>query len=100
MLDRPYLTGIYNAGFENLSLMDIAKKVQKAVGVEIEVTPLRDPRSYQVDSSKLLATGFKPKKTVDDAIHEIVAAYAAGELKDEPRFHNLAWMQHLGIKDE
>ena len=100
LLDRPHYHGIYNAGFENLSLMDIAKKVQGVVACEIEVTPLHDPRSYQVDSSKLLATGFRPKKTVDDAIHEIVAAYATGELKDEPRFHNLEWMRHLSVKDK
>jgi hypothetical protein len=41
----------------------------------------------------LLAAGFKPKKTVADAIDEICAAYRAGTLKDDDRFHNLKWMQ-------
>ncbi len=99
MLDHDECRGIYNAGFENSSLMDIAKKVQAIVHCEIKITEQHDVRSYQVNSDKLLATGFKPKKTIDDAIDELVAAYAAGELKDEPRWRNLEWMTHLGIKD-
>jgi hypothetical protein len=55
--------------------------------------PSNDPRSYRVNSDKLLAAGFKPKKTVADAIDEICAAYRAGTLKDDDRFHNLKWMQ-------
>ena len=31
-----------------------------------------DPRSYRLDSSKLLKTGFKPKKNVDFAISELL----------------------------
>jgi len=41
----------------------------------------------------LLATGFKPRKTVDDAIDEIVVAYQRGTLRDQDRWHNLRWMQ-------
>jgi nucleoside-diphosphate-sugar epimerase len=100
LLENPHIAGTYNAGFENLSLMEIAKRVQSVVPCDINVTEQRDARSYQVDSSKLLATGFKPQKTVDDAIREIAAAYRAGELRDEPRFHNLEWMRKIGVRDE
>jgi nucleoside-diphosphate-sugar epimerase len=92
-LDHPQLTGIYNAGFENISILDIAKRVTKHVPAEIKVTASNDPRSYRVNSDKLLATGFKPKKTVEDAIRDIVQRYRAGELKDDERFYNLKWMQ-------
>lgn len=100
MLEHQGFEGVYNAGFENHSLLELAKKVQAVVPSEIKITEQRDARSYQVNSDKLLATGFKPKKTVDDAIHEIVAAYAAGSLKDEPNFYNLGWMRHVVVKDE
>jgi hypothetical protein len=46
-----------------------------------------------VNSDKLLATGFRPKKTVETAIDEICQAYRHGNLKDEDRFHTLKWMQ-------
>jgi nucleoside-diphosphate-sugar epimerase len=93
LIDHPEVTGIYNAGFENISILDIAKLVTKHVPVEIVVTESNDPRSYRVNSDKLLATGFKPKKGVEDAIREIIEKYRAGELKDEDHFYNLKWMQ-------
>ena len=93
LLDHPEVTGVYNAGFENISILDIAKLVTKHVPVEIVVTESNDPRSYRVNSDKLLATGFRPKKTVEDAIREIIAKHRADVLKDEEHFYNLKWMQ-------
>lgn len=97
LLDHPEATGVYNAGFENISILDIAKLVTKYVPAEIIVTESNDPRSYRVNSDKLLATGFKPKKSVEFAIQEIIEKYKQGILKDEERFHNLKWMQKTVI---
>ncbi len=93
LIDHPEITGIFNAGFENISIMDIAKLITKYIPVEIEVTPSNDPRSYRINSDKLLSTGFKPKKKVEDAIREIIEKYHSGELKDEDHFYNLRWME-------
>ncbi len=93
LLDHPEHTGVYNAGFENISIMDIARMVSNHVAAEITVTPSNDPRSYRVNSDKLLATGFRPKKTVEDAIKEIVGMYRQGALKNDDRWYNLKWMQ-------
>jgi nucleoside-diphosphate-sugar epimerase len=93
LIDHPEVTGVYNAGFENISIMDIAKLVTKYVPVEVAVTESNDPRSYRINSDKLLATGYKPKKTVEDAIREIIENYHAGVLKDEDHFYNLRWME-------
>ena len=92
-LDHPQVTGIYNAGFENISILDIAKQVTKHVPAEIIVTESNDIRSYRVNSDKLLATGFKPKKKVEDAILEIIDKFNKKIVKEEDRFHNLKWMQ-------
>lgn len=93
LLDHPEITGVFNAGFENISILDIANLVAKHVPTDIVVTASNDPRSYRVNSDKLLATGFKPKKTVEHAVLEIMEKYRAGELKDEEHFSNLKWMQ-------
>ena len=98
MLDHPQFRGVYNAGFENISILDIAERVTHHVEAEIVVTASNDPRSYRINSDKLLATGYKPKKTVDDAIREIIQKYNSGELKDEEKFHNLKWMQKEVVK--
>ena len=93
LLDNPAHTGVYNAGFENISIMDIARMVTRHVPAEITVTPSNDPRSYRVNSDRLLATGFRPKKSVEDAIKEMVGMYRQGALKEDDRWYNLKWMQ-------
>ena len=98
MLEHPEHRGIYNAGFENISIMDIAKRVLEHAPAKITVTESNDPRSYRVNSDKLLSTGFRPKKTVEDAIRELVHKFRSGQLKDEDRFHNLKWMQREVLK--
>jgi nucleoside-diphosphate-sugar epimerase len=91
-LDRR-IAGVYNAGFENLSVMEIARAVTREVPATIDVKPSNDPRSYFVCSDKLLATGFAPKRNVATAIREMVAAYHDGRIKDEPISYNVNWMR-------
>ena len=92
LLEHPEHTGIFNAGFENISIKEIAERVANKLEVPIEITSSPDPRSYRLNSDRLLATGFRPQYTVNDAIDEIIVAFQRGELKDEERFHNLKWM--------
>ncbi len=98
LLDHPEALGIFNAGFENISILDIAEMVRSKVQTKLIVTESNDPRSYRLNSDRLIATGFKPKKGVANAIDEIVALYHEGKLKDEERFHNLKWMQQRAVK--
>src|SRR6267142_4459909 len=48
MLDHPEHQGIYNAGFENISIMEIAQRVTEHAPARITVTESNDPRSYRV----------------------------------------------------
>jgi nucleoside-diphosphate-sugar epimerase len=93
LLDHPEHAGVYNAGFENISILDIAKMVLDEVDAKLTIKPSNDPRSYRVNSDRLLATGFRPQKSVRDAIRELVGLYRQGVLKNEDRWHNLKWMQ-------
>jgi len=96
LLNHPDISGVFNAGFENLSILDIAEKVKSVIPSEIQVSASNDPRSYRINSDKLLAAGFKPAKTVSHAIIEIVEAWQANRLGNEDRFYNLKWMrEHL-----
>jgi nucleoside-diphosphate-sugar epimerase len=87
--------GIYNAGFENITIRDIADRVNSYVPSEIVVTPSNDPRSYRLSSKKLLSTGFVPKHSVDDGICDVIAAYRDGRLRDEERYYNIKTMKKL-----
>lgn len=93
LLGKPEVTGVFNAGFENLKISEIATMLSERTGAEVITTPSNDPRSYRVNSDKLLATGFTPKKTVKDAISEISSAFESGELEDTERWYNLKWME-------
>jgi nucleoside-diphosphate-sugar epimerase len=99
-LDHPTFTGVFNAGFENITILDIANLITKYIPVEIVVTKSNDPRSYRVNSDKLLATGFKPKKTVEHAVQEIIESHQSGSLKDEDHFYNLRWMEMTKVVAE
>ena len=99
LLDNPELEGVFNAGFENITILEIARLIKERIECEIVITEGNDPRSYRLDSSKLLKTGFKPKKTVSHAIDEIITAFRNRALTDEPHFHNLKWMNKM-ISDQ
>lgn len=97
-LSHPDLpSGNYNAGFENISILDIAKRVQLKIPAEIIVTESNDPRSYRQNSDKLKETGFEPKYSIDDAINEVIDKYRSGELVDEDHCYTVKWMKHLGL---
>ena len=87
------LRGVYNAGFENLTVQAIAERIAAETDAKIRVLPSNDPRSYSVCSDRLLATGFAPTRNVGAAIRELVEAYRDGRLKDEPAWHNVSWMK-------
>jgi len=90
-------SGSYNAGFENLTILDIAKRIAGEVGADITVEESNDPRSYRLDSSKLLATGFQPKHTLDDAIAELKSKFLSGTLVNTSLNNTVARMIELGL---
>lgn len=92
-------SGCYNAGFENISILDIAKEVSKLIKTEIVVTESNDPRSYRQDSAKLLKTGFKPQFTIIDAIKEIKNNFENGMLDGSEKNYTVKWMKKLGLAE-
>jgi nucleoside-diphosphate-sugar epimerase len=90
-------SGCYNAGFENVSILDIAEVVSNKVGAEIRITESNDPRSYRQDSTKLLNTGFIPEFTVSDAINEITKAYRNDLLPESESCYTVKWMKRLQL---
>lgn len=85
---------IFNAGFENISIINIAKKIKSKINVPIKILPSNDPRSYRVDSSKLLRIGFKPKKKVEDAINELIYLYKQNKIPQmNDSTFNVKWMK-------
>ena len=97
-LKRNIPTGFYNAGFENLKIINIAKKIQKKINVKIKIIKSNDPRSYRQDSSKLIRLGFKTKYRVNDAIDELIALNRRKKIKTNPSNFTVKWMKKLRIQ--
>lgn len=98
LLERPEVRGTFNASFENQTIRETAELIAEHVGCPItEGAPSMDKRSYLVDSSKLLAAGFKPRYGTKDAVREIVDAVRSGALVEDERMVNLSWMRKKGL---
>jgi nucleoside-diphosphate-sugar epimerase len=91
------LAGVYNAAFENLTVLEIATLIAGRIRADIQTTPSDDPRSYRLCSDRLRATGFVPKRTVAVAVDELSDAYRDGRLTDQPNWHTVSWMKAHGL---
>jgi nucleoside-diphosphate-sugar epimerase len=95
---------VWNAGYHNLKVREIAEMVQERVGdgVEIVVTPSDDHRSYHVSSDKIKRElGFSAKRSVSDAIMDLKAAFDAGKIPNsmtDDRYYNIKRMQARHLK--
>ena len=92
-------SGCYNAGFENISILEIAEYVREFIDAEIIVSESNDPRSYRQDSSKLLSTGFEQKYSIKDAIKEIKEDFYSGKLKDGEDCYTVKWMKKMDLQN-
>src|SRR5262249_24527023 len=95
---------IWNAGYHNLKVMDIAEKVREEIGprVEIVVTPTDDHRSYHVSSERIRRDlGFVAQRSVENAIVDLREAYSAGKVPNamtDDRYYNIKRMQSLRLR--
>lgn len=92
---------IYNAGFQNRTIADIAQIARDVVSrempelgpIEIVTTATDDNRSYRVNSDKIAAElGFRPRHTIEDAVRDICDWYRAGRFPDslgDPKYFNV-----------
>ena len=96
---KEFKDNIYNMGFENLSIMQVAKRIQKKTGAKLIVKKKEDIRSYRQDSSRLIKTGFKPKFNIDDSIDELILHFSQKKINQfgENNF-NLIKMKKLNVK--
>ena len=90
-------SGFYNAGFENLKIIEIAELVSKTIPAKIEIKNNNDPRSYRQNSDKLIATGFKKNFSVEHAIKEIKNNYEKKRFIESDKCYTVKWMKELNL---
>lgn len=95
---------IFNAGYENHSVLELAEMVKDVVGEDVELvtTPTDDNRSYHVSSEKIkTALGFEARHTIRDAAAGLVEAFKDNRLPNslsDERYFNIKRMQSIELK--
>ena len=95
---------IYNVGYENYKVKEIAEMVKDTLGggIKIETTPTDDIRSYQVSSKKIAEElGFRAKHNIQEAIMELKTAFQEGRIPnpmEDIRYYNIRTMQAISLK--
>ncbi len=94
----------FNAGYHNHSVRALAEMVKNEVGpdgIELDVEPTDDNRSYHVSSQKLKDTlGFSAQHSIEEAVRDLVQAFEAGKLPDsmtDTRYFNVKRMNELAL---
>ncbi len=94
---------IYNAGYENQTVQELAEIVKKVIGddVMLRTMPTDDNRSYHISSEKIrVDLGFTPKFDIEDAVRGLRDAFDRGLIPnslDDEKYFNIKKMQSIGL---
>lgn len=99
---------VFNIGFQNHSIADLARMVKKVVReempekgeIDIITTPSNDNRSYHVNSDKIRRVlDFAPKRSIEDAVRDLTRAFRNHLLPlsfEDDWYYNVRLMKKLG----
>jgi nucleoside-diphosphate-sugar epimerase len=96
---------IFNAGYENHTVRQIADIVKENLGrndVEIVVEPTNDNRSYHISSAKIeRELGFRPRHTIGEAVADLRKAFEQGKIPnsiEDIKYYNIKTMQAINLQ--
>ena len=102
--DKNKIAGeIFNAGFENQTVLELAETVQSVIGSDVKLiaTPTNDNRSYHISSEKIQKKlGFKAKHSIKEAVEDLKKAFDDGLLPDSfenEKYFNIKRMQNINL---
>jgi nucleoside-diphosphate-sugar epimerase len=105
--DEKIANEIFNVGYQNMSIMDIALMVKRIVQEEfpekgeigIVTTPSDDKRSYHINSDKVRRVlGYAPKRSIEEAVRDLCRAFKDGTLPNsmaDDIYYNVRRMKNL-----
>ena len=94
---------IFNAGYENQPVMELAETVKSVVGEDVKLitTPTDDHRSYHISSRKIKEElGFEAKYSIREAVEDLCSAFENGLLPnslENEMYFNIKRMQNLEL---
>ncbi|MBI4064640.1 MAG: SDR family oxidoreductase [Elusimicrobia bacterium] len=100
----------FNAGYQNHTVAQLAEIVRSVVEremperapIQVVTSPSNDLRSYHVTSRKIKERlGYEPKRSIEDAVQDLCAAFKAGKLPNslnEDNYVNVKAVKKAGLK--
>jgi nucleoside-diphosphate-sugar epimerase len=110
LLDAPddkIANEVFNVGYQNMSIMDIALMVKRIVQEEfpgmgeigIVPVPSDDKRSYHINSDKIKRVlGYTPRRSIEEAVRDLCRAFKDGRLPNsmaDDIYYNVRRMKNL-----
>ena len=101
---------VFNAGYQNLTVMEIAEIVKKVIeqhypekgSITIKTVPTDDIRSYRISCEKIESElSFRPKKTIQDAVKDLCQAFDRNEFPDtmtSSQYYNVKKMKEIRLR--
>ena len=95
---------IFNAGYENQPVRELAEIVQSVVGEDVKLitTPTNDNRSYHISSNKIKEElGFEATHTIREAVEDLCSAFERGFLPnslEDAKYFNIKTMQNISLE--
>jgi len=95
---------IFNVGYENRTVLDLANMVKVVLGDDIQLTATStdDNRSYHISSKKIQKIlNFDSKFTIENAVNDLKVAFKKGLLPNsltDEKYFNIKRMQSINLK--
>jgi len=108
--DKKVKNEIFNVGYQNMSIQEIANLVKKVVEktfpdkkeIIIETLPSNDNRSYHINSDKIFKSlGFKAKRSLEEAVRDLCLSFKKGLIKgsfENDLYYNVRRLKSIQAK--
>lgn len=98
--NRPADSIIFNLGFENLSILNMAKRIRKSLKINsrILIKKTNDLRSYRQNSDRIIKEGFRPEKKIEDAIEEIKIKFVENKIFNKESYYRINTLKMIKTK--
>jgi len=102
--DEKISNKIFNAGYENHKVKEIAQIVKGVIGDEVIISTSQtdDHRSYHISSEKIKQElGFEPRHSIEEAVKDLKEAYQKNIIvnsMENEKYYNVKLMQKINLK--
>ncbi|KAB2939001.1 MAG: SDR family oxidoreductase [Hyphomicrobium sp.] len=105
--DEKIANEIFNVGYQNMTITEIAELVKQVVAeefperppIDIVTTPTDDNRSYHINSDKITRVlGFRPMHTIEEAVRDLCKAFREDKLPNsmsDDQYYNVRTLKAL-----